>query len=186
MVEMSRPHTALDFALLGGLGTLVTHEIAYAPASVTKVAIAHSHLPLLWALAAPLALAGVGLYLVRSLRGRPGCFGVNARHLAVTMGLGFTGMELAERAANGVSVSGFVAEPVMWIGLVVTPIVALVLAQLVNTAVEAITRWVALPENQVFITVPAVVRSRPAGSIDLVSILGYSQNRRGPPRRIVA
>jgi hypothetical protein len=178
-------HAPLDFVLLSGFGTLCVHELAYAPASLSRAAVAHAHLPLLWALASPLALVALGLYVVRSLNSRPGNNRVDAFQLGLGISVAFGLLEIGERALNGLSVQGLLFEQVFWLGIGLIPIVATLLACLVTTTVSAIRCWVDLTTGPEFVLVP-VLHSATIGETTLTSQhLRSARSQRGPPNRIV-
>lgn len=185
---MGRPlskHTVVDFALLSGFGTLCAHEIAYAPSSLSRAAVSHAHLPLLWAVASPLAVLALGIYVTRSLKSRPGANSVEPKQLAAAIAVAFGALEVGERAINGLSVQGLVAEQVFWLGIAVIPFVAYALARLVTTAVGVISRWVALPDVPKFVLVPILSTDSVSGATFSSESLRHTQSRRGPPNRIV-
>ncbi len=190
---MGRPRTKsldtrlsfLDFALLGGFGTLVAHEIAYVPSAFSRAPVAHGHLPFLWAVVSPLALLVVGSYIVRSLRSRPGAKTVSATQLGSVMAAFFLLMEVLERLVNGLSVVSFVFEGVMWAGLAVIPFVAAALSRLISSAVEAVVAWIGTPQRPDFAFVPTEPIFDRVCDIAFEELLGHSQSRRGPPVRIV-
>ena len=177
--------TFLDFALLGGFGTLVAHELVYVPTAFSRASVSHGHLPLLWALVSPLALLSVGLYVVRSLRSRPESCSVNATQLGLAMAAMFLAMEVAERLVNGLSVGALVYEGVMWAGLAVIPIISVVLRRVVSTVAETVVGWIGVPAKPIFTPVPSKYIFDQVSEIGLEQVLGYSQSRRGPPVRIV-
>lgn len=178
-------HSVFDFAILGGFGTLVAHEIAYVPTSFSRAPVSHGHLPLFWAIISPLALALVGLYIVRSLRSRSGSYSVDVTRLGLVMAGIFVGMEIVERLLNGLSVASVASEGVMWAGLAAVPAVATILARLVSTAVEAVVAWISVPAQPTFAPLPVEPVYQVATNTNLEQLLGFSQSWRGPPLRIV-
>jgi hypothetical protein len=185
---MGRPlskHSVVDFALLSGFGALCVHEIAYAPASLSRAAVSHAHLPLLWAVASPLAVLALGMYVIRSLKSRPGANSVAPKQLAAVIAVAFGALEIGERAINGLSVQGLAAEQVFWLGFAAIPFVTYALARLVSNAVDVISRWVALPHPGEFVQVRILSTGSVSGVAFHSQSLRHTQSRRGPPNRIV-
>lgn len=178
-------HTRTDSLLLAGVGTLVVHEVAYLPgsigASVAGGGASHAHLPLLWGVGGSIAILGLVRYIVRSLRSRDGVRFVSVHWLAATMAALYTSQEAAERALSNSPAISLLTEWVLWLGLLAVPLVAWVLARLVECIVEFASGTPARTRSRRTAVLPGPVPA--VVPVPEVARLAHTLTRRGPPAR---
>ena len=179
-------HTPIDSLLLAGVGTLAVHEIAYVPGSISTSiggdeALSHAHIPLMWGVGGSVAILALARYVVHSLRSRAGERFVDARWLGLTMAALYTSQEAAERALSGSPAASLLTEWVLWLGLLAVPLVAWVLARMVQCIVEvavAVSTRVRTRRRAPLLT--PVVATLP---VPALGQLAHALSRRGPPAR---
>ena len=176
-------HTRLDSLLLAGVGTLAVHEVAYVPGSVRTAfggdGVSHAHLPLLWGIGGTLAIAILVRYVVSALQGRAGARSIDPLWLGGTMAALFVSQEAAELAMAGSPSIALLGKPTLWLGLVAVPLLALLLAFVVNGVAELVSSarrtQQAGPRTA---RVPALLTAWP---LPALALLTHSLSRRGPP-----
>lgn len=174
----------VDSALLGFLGVLMTHEVAYLASTGVgyETSIAHGHLKTAWLVGSVALLALLARAVITSLRRRQHTSG-NVLYLAGSIAGGYALMEQIERVLDGYGTFDLLTEPVFWFGLAAAPLVAIALSWSLRSVEEVIS---------------GVVRGRPhlpprtvdfACSLSITSlspvcpaVRSSAVSRRGPPK----
>ena len=174
----------IDSALLAGIGILGVHQIAYTLTALagTESSVAHGHLQSAWLLASLGLLGALARSIVRSVRRRTTGH-VSELALFAWIAGGYFVLEQAERTWDGYGALTLFSEPVFWIGLALSPLIALALTwsvrsleRALNHIVESLTRR---PERM-----GAVPCSWPATGLVVAfdTALVLAAPRRGPPQ----
>lgn len=184
-----RPHSRLLTAV-GGLGmcalaALITHQLAYLAVTAAGLLAAadmtdHGHLSAQWAVVTPAAVLGASGFVLRQVQR----LGIRnpLRVLptaAITSGL-FVAQEVTEGFFAGRHVADVVTSPAIITGIALTPLIAWVLAKVLNGVTELVRRFVASP---------TLVSRRPQsfarrGSLIAIPVrVDSSSSPRGPPGR---
>ena len=176
----------LDDLLLTGVGVLAVHQAAYTVSAALgfESSIAHGHMAIAWLVGSLLALVGLGLAVTRSLRQRSHAIG-SPHVLISSMLVGYTLMEAVERTYDGVGAFSLPTEPVFWLGVGLTPLVALVL------------RWSLGSAERIAELFVGGLRTRGSWPDPIIPVLGATEvvlaplpsssvavSRRGPPVRL--
>ena len=174
--------------VLGALGALVTHQIAYLLVSLggsrfdaLQVASLsdHAHLSTQWALVAPLAVTAVSAFVVLQLRGLGFRSAIPVRNLSgLVVGL-FAVQELIEGLIAGAGPLAVFTHPAVIAGLFIGPLVAWLLCRSMAGVTELAARFVSSPPPFLVYGTqphpkPALVRCTP------VSRSGQSRPRAPP------
>ncbi len=170
--------------LLAGIGTLMAHEVAYltraALVSAGGAAVSHAHLPVLWGFGTAIAVAAITRTVVLSLRSRAGARSVDSGLLAIAMIALYVSQEAAELWWSGQPAISLLAQPTLWLGVAAAPLVALLLARLVDTVVELVA---IVPTSRHRVgSDPLFTPARVEAFLPLLIRLAHSVSRRGPPR----
>jgi len=173
----------LDSRLLAGAGVLIVHQVAYTISAMfgIETSVAHGHFAVVWFAGSLALLAALVRTLVISLKRRQHDAG-NVNALAATIGGGYLALEWVERFVDGYDAFALFAEPVLWLGLALAPLVALALHYSVRSVAELAFEYLTVASRG-WVTrtssVPIPVRvARPTPS-QLSSVV----SRRGPPIR---
>ncbi len=176
----------LDTLLLAGVGVLAVHQVSYTISSLagTESTIAHGHLGLLWLVASLGAVAGIARSVMRSIRQRG--LDISPVTLMVAIIGAYTMLESIERVASGLGATALFGEAVFWIGLAATPLVSLVLARAVSSAVAAIAAGITSADPDRRSAQRVVPRRIGASTATELTGFGSSQSWRGPPLDIIS
>ncbi len=142
------------------LGTLVTHELAYALSEVD--AVSHQHMSLLWTIGVPLSFLGLAGFILWQLRNLGLRLTISSRHLALWVTSLFLVQEMVEAVVDGHGPAVVVTNVAVWLGLLIGPSVAWVIAFLLRRVVELATR---LTERPARVWLRRVVSFHPGESI---------------------
>lgn len=172
----------LDATLLSAVGVLVVHQVAYTASATLgyESSVAHGHLAVAWLTSSLATLVMLAMAVTRSLRSR-GHRTSSLPTLVGWIGGGYIVMEGLERTYDGAGALSLFSEPVFWLGLVATPLVALGLRRAADSAVQAITAFVETMRAVRWATV--AILSPPAFELLFVSSNSATTavSRRGPP-----
>lgn len=172
----------LDSILVGAIGVLIVHQLAYTASATLgyETSIAHGHLALAWMVSSLGALIALATAISRSLRARNHA-AASTRALVRWIGGGYVAMEALERTYDGAGALSLVSEPAFWLGVVAAPLVAVALRSSLDNAVRAVAA---------FIQTIRAPKWRPARvvaptSFRLLTVqtdsVSASVSRRGPP-----
>jgi hypothetical protein len=173
----------LDKVLLAAIGVLIVHQVAYTVSAIAGIqpSLVHGHLAVAWIGSSVAALLLLTRAVTRSLRARNHGV-VDGFRLFGSIAGGYFFMEQFERALDGQSTFSLFAEPVFWLGLVATPLVAVALRWSVR-AVERLAS-VFIPRQPV-----RVDSSHTEPSLAATALMGpafppllFTATLRGPPR----
>ena len=173
----------LDSLLLASVGVLLVHQVAYTTSALLgyEASVAHGHMALAWFGGSLAVLCALARAITRSLKRRHHNAPSEYRLFAAVAG-GYVLLEQLERAVDGYGTFALFNEPVFWLGMAVSPLIALML----HWSVRSVERLVA------FIAVTSRPPRRPertsAGEFDIASTvvplarqLASVVSRRGPP-----
>lgn len=135
---------------LAGLVALVVHQLAYLAAyPVAEVRaealVGHGHLPTQWVILTPLAVVAATVSILRQVRQLE--LGSDANWMTVAGGgmAVFAIQELVETQLRGEPLVALAANPVLWIGLGLAPIVAVAMVLALRQTSELIARYLRIP-----------------------------------------
>jgi hypothetical protein len=184
-------HAAL--AGLGALGSLVVHQLAYLLAFPSAAARAealghHDHLGPQWAVVTPLAVMAAAVFVLHQVRQLglvgptspvgTGTVSTSGRRLAlVILGL-FVGQELLESLVLHPHGAAPWANPALFAGALLAPLVALAMDRFLGAASRVTARW--LDRRPQLVTASAMVGPVPPPIRWVAPLLGRPAPR-GPP-----
>lgn len=172
----------LDSILLGAVGVLVVHQVAYTASATLgyESSIAHGHLAFAWMAGSLAALVGLATAIARSLRSR-NHVAASATSMTRWIAGGYLAMEALERTYDGAGAASLLSEPTFWLGVVAAPLVAFALRRSLDNAVRVVTAFIETMQTPNWrptrVVVPATFQLLTVRT-DSVSA---SVSRRGPP-----
>jgi len=134
----------LDSLLLASVGVLLVHQAAYMASALLgyETSVAHGHMALAWFGGSLAILCALARAITNSLKSRNHNAPSEYR-LFVAIASGYVLLEQFERAVDGYGAFALLAEPVFWLGLALSPLIALFLHWSVRS-VKRIVIFVAL------------------------------------------
>ncbi len=131
--------------VVGALGALITHQIAYLLVSLIGLRFAslsdHGHLSLQWAVVAPLAVGAIAWFIIRQLQGLGFRSSMSARYLSALVAGFFIVQETIEGLLSGLSVVEIATHPAVLAGLAIGPAVAWFLCRFMAEVTELAARF---------------------------------------------
>lgn len=119
--------------VVGALGALVTHQVAYLLVSLVGLRFTalsdHGHLSTQWAVVAPIAVGAATAFIVWQLRGLGFRSNMSVRHLSGVIAAFFVAQETIEGMLGGHSPLQVITHPAVIAGLFIAPLVAWVLTR---------------------------------------------------------
>ncbi len=174
----------LDSLLLAGVGIMAIHQVAYTVAGLTgaNTSVGHGHLELAWTFGSLFAILGLGSAITNSLRRRqhdP----LSVPLLSAVLGIGYVGLEMAERSLDGIAATALFGEAVFWFGLAAVVPVAMLLRAAVRTVTELVLQLAATTGGQLpsFGSVDPAHFGRTRRTPILLPVRSRPVSRRGPP-----
>jgi len=172
----------LDSILLGAVGVLIVHQVAYTASATIgyETSVAHGHLAFAWMAGSLAALIGLATAIARSLRSRDHV-AASAASLTRWIAGGYMAMETLERTYDGAGAPSLLFAPTFWLGVIAAPLVAFVLRRSLARAVLVVTAFIETMRTPTWrparVTAPA--------SFQILTVrtdsVSASVSRRGPP-----
>ena len=160
--------------VVGALGALVTHQIAYLLMSLVGLRFTalsdHAHLATQWAIVAPLAVGAASAFIIWQLRGLGFRSNMSVRALSGLIAGFFVAQETIEGLLGGHSPLQVIAHPAVITGLIIAPLVAWVLTRVMAGVAELAAKLLATdtfgnpPDRGQLIPIPVRTTSAQAGT----------------------
>ncbi len=130
--------------VVGALGALITHQIAYLLVSLVGLRFHsltdHGHLSLQWAIVAPLAVGAIAGFIIWQLQGLGFRSNMSVKYLSALVAGFFVVQETIEGLVSGLSVVEIATHPAVLTGLVIGPAVAWLLCRAMAGVTELAAR----------------------------------------------
>ncbi len=160
--------------VIGALGALITHQIAYLIVSLLGLRFTtlsdHGHLSLQWAIVAPLAVGAAAGLIIWQLQGLGFRTAMSVRYLSGLIAGFFVIQETIEGLAGGLAPTEIMTHPAVLTGLAIAPLIAWLLSRVMTGATELVARLIGdsdfgyPTERAVLIPVPVRDTSTNVGS----------------------